>query len=58
MNAKNAEESSKTNPRMRVYYDGLCPLCSREIAYYLSKEGSGAINWIDITENGFDPVVE
>jgi predicted DCC family thiol-disulfide oxidoreductase YuxK len=40
--------------RFKVYFDGLCPLCSREISYYRKKAGADAIEWIDITANGFD----
>jgi predicted DCC family thiol-disulfide oxidoreductase YuxK len=39
---------------LKVYFDGLCPLCSREISYYRKKAGADAIEWIDITSDGFD----
>jgi predicted DCC family thiol-disulfide oxidoreductase YuxK len=45
-------------PRLRVYYDGLCPLCSREIAYYRIKDRPNLIDWIDITGEGFDAAAE
>ena len=32
-----------------VYYDGACPLCSREIATYRRLEGAGGLRWVDIT---------
>lgn len=31
-----------------VYYDGACPLCSREIAMYRRLAGSDALRWVDI----------
>ena len=37
-----------------VYYDGLCPLCSREIAHYRNKAPAGRVHFLDITEPGFD----
>ena len=43
---------------LKVYFDGLCPLCSREIDYYRTKNGASAIGWIDITQPGFDAVSE
>jgi len=32
-----------------VYYDGGCPLCSREIATYRRLEGADGLRWVDIT---------
>lgn len=48
--------------RISVYYDGLCPLCSREIAHYRTQKGQENFYFIDITapefkaeEEGLDP---
>lgn len=50
-------------PRLIVYYDGLCPLCSREIDHYRLKAPAGQVSFVDIstpdffaTEHGLDPV--
>jgi ubiquinone biosynthesis monooxygenase Coq7 len=32
-----------------VYYDGACPLCSREIAMYRRLDGADGLRWVDIT---------
>jgi predicted DCC family thiol-disulfide oxidoreductase YuxK len=48
----------KSTERFRVYYDGLCPLCSREIEYYRKKDREAVIDWIDITQDNFDASAE
>lgn len=32
-----------------VYYDGACPVCSREIAHYRSRPGAEGMRWVDAT---------
>lgn len=32
-----------------VLYDGGCPMCSREIAYYRRQTASAALQWVDIS---------
>lgn len=34
---------------LTVYYDGACPLCVREIAFYRNRPGSEHINWHDVS---------
>ena len=36
------------DPRMSVYYDGDCPLCSKEIGFYKTFKGADAIRWVDL----------
>ena len=31
-----------------VFYDGSCPLCSREIAHYRRLRGAESLQWVDI----------
>ena len=40
--------------RLTLFYDGLCPLCSREIAHYRRHTPAGAVHFLDITDPGFD----
>ncbi len=37
------------SPDLTVYYDGACPLCRREIAFYERREHAGVIEWVDIS---------
>jgi predicted DCC family thiol-disulfide oxidoreductase YuxK len=41
-------------PPVTLYYDGLCPLCSREIAHYRKKAVGDALRFLDITDPQFD----
>ena len=41
-------------PTLTLYYDGLCPLCSREIAHYRTKVVDGGVHFLDITDPKFD----
>jgi predicted DCC family thiol-disulfide oxidoreductase YuxK len=48
--------------RFKVFYDGLCVVCSREIRFYRRLRGSENLDWIDIAspqfvaaEYGLDP---
>jgi len=34
-----------------VYYDGECPLCSREIAHYRRLDRNANLRWVDITRD-------
>lgn len=35
---------------IRVFYDGSCGLCSKEIAYYMKRAPSGRFEWIDLSK--------
>ena len=34
--------------RVAVYFDGDCPVCSREVAMYRRQPGADAVEWIDV----------
>jgi len=38
--------------RPTVYYDGGCPVCSREIGFYQRRPGAECLAWVDVTQAG------
>lgn len=34
----------------QVFYDGSCPICSREIEVYKRQQGAQNVNWVDVSE--------
>ena len=41
---------SAIEPSATVYFDGACPVCSREIAMYRRQPGAGALQWVDVAQ--------
>jgi predicted DCC family thiol-disulfide oxidoreductase YuxK len=39
---------------LQVYYDGGCPVCSREIAFYRARPGADRFAWVDVTRSDAD----
>lgn len=48
----------KSQHVIKVYYDGLCKICSREINHYRRQQGAEKIQFIDICGIDFDPNAE
>lgn len=42
--------------KLTVFYDGACPLCHREIAFYRGREGADEIAWVDVSRTAEDEV--
>ncbi len=41
------------NPEFEVFYDGGCPVCSREVRFLQRRDRRGAIRFTDIDAAGF-----
>jgi predicted DCC family thiol-disulfide oxidoreductase YuxK len=41
--------SSDQPASLTVYFDGECPVCSREIAMYRRQAGASSMAWVDVT---------
>ena len=41
-----------TSPVPTVYFDGGCPVCSREVAMYRRQPGANALQWVDVAHCG------
>jgi predicted DCC family thiol-disulfide oxidoreductase YuxK len=60
---KGTDQPISNYPCATVFFDGGCPLCSREIAHYQRLDKKGDLLWVDITReveqvrlSGCDPV--
>lgn len=51
------QQPISTNTHLTVFYDGACPLCSREIAFYRRRRGAATVAWIDIAQTGAGEVI-
>ncbi|MEM1346430.1 MAG: DUF393 domain-containing protein [Pseudomonadota bacterium] len=58
--AHSPQAATLSDPRAaeRVFYDGACPVCSKEIGWYRKMRGAEAVEWVDIangpTPEGFE----
>ena len=41
-----------TSTKPTLYYDGGCPVCSREIAVYRRQRGAQDVCWVDVSRCG------
>ena len=48
--------NSKPDWKIKLLYDGECPLCVREVNFLQKKDaGRGIINFVDIADENYDP---
>lgn len=43
-----------THTPLTVYYDGACPLCRREVAWYQRLDRAGRLAWHDVSRDAGD----
>ena len=41
---------NKKNPSCKVFFDGSCPLCAREISLYSKLDKDDKIEWVDVSQ--------
>ncbi|MFZ9177360.1 MAG: thiol-disulfide oxidoreductase DCC family protein [Burkholderiaceae bacterium] len=41
---------STDHPSLRVFYDGACPLCRKEISVYQRADRAKALDWCDVSD--------
>jgi predicted DCC family thiol-disulfide oxidoreductase YuxK len=52
----NVKETKAQTWKIKLLYDGACPLCVREVTFLKSKDGDrGLINFVDIAADDYDP---
>lgn len=51
---KNADTKGRKSTLIKVYYDGKCGLCSKEINHYKKIAPKGLFDWQDITKSDED----
>ena len=56
MNVTKNKSNTKPNWKIKLLYDGECPLCVREVNFLQKKDaGRGIINFVDIADENYDP---
>jgi len=46
--------TTPTTGKLQVFFDGACPVCSREARRYQTRDRFHHIEWVDIAQPGFD----
>jgi predicted DCC family thiol-disulfide oxidoreductase YuxK len=53
MSQATAPSASRNSAKLQVFYDGACPLCSREVKHYRQRDRHSRIEWVDIANPEF-----
>ena len=42
--------STQTTRSLTVFFDGSCPICSKEIIFYKMRAGADELSWVDVSD--------
>tara|TARA_Y100000994_G_C15623481_1_gene414038 strand:+ start:287 stop:685 length:399 start_codon:yes stop_codon:yes gene_type:complete len=42
--------STQTTRSLTVFFDGSCPICSKEINFYKMRAGADELSWVDVSD--------
>ena len=45
-----ADSSTQTSQALTVFFDGSCPICSKEIDFYKMRVGADELSWVDVSD--------
>ena len=47
---KVSNNSIQTTNSLTVFFDGSCPICSKEINFYKMRAGADELSWVDVSD--------
>ena len=47
---KITNDSIQTSKSLTVFFDGSCPICSKEINFYKMRAGADELSWVDVSD--------
>ena len=47
---KITNDSIQTSKSLTIFFDGSCPICSKEINFYKMRAGADELSWVDVSD--------
>ena len=47
---KITNNSIQTSKSLTVFFDGSCPICSKEVNFYKMRAGADELSWVDVSD--------
>ena len=47
---KITNSTTQTTRSLTVFFDGSCPICSKEINFYKMRAGADELSWVDVSD--------